>query len=876
MVYKSFFDIFVLKLQDTMKMYFKYSALFFYLLLAGKLYGQSDSNLRYGLMFNSYEVEKDLRTSLNLTPEKALSLPDNYSLSFYLQLKDAYHLFGYIFRIVGTNNQHIDFLLSRPDGSSQYPYLTFVDTSGKNLFSFPMRKTGINFEEWIFVKISLDIKNNFVEVDINNNTNTAQHLNLKDFRKVNIAFGKNNYPLFQTSDIVSMSVRDIKIENNKNKLLYYWKLSRHSGNNVYDEVKQHKAVCENPNWLMSQHAFWNKQITFSTGKNPQICYNQDIGELAVIDKTHFYNYSFSSKKLSIEEFSSGVPLGNYSNQLYYNPVEKYYFTYNFIDHIAEYDMGIKAWDNNLPDTEEPSFWHHNRFFSPTTNKFYTFGGYGFHTYHNDIQTYSFAEKKWEKNKVKVDRPISPRYLSGLGIINDNTSLLFGGYGSETGNQELAPKNFYDLFKINFDTFEAEYVWSLNPAEHNFAVANSMIVDSISGCFYALCYSHQKFSTHLSLCKFSLENPHYEILADRIPYFFDDTKSYADLYYNKQENEFIAVTSYMLPSDTVSKISVYTLSAPPLPINSLVQKEQGSHVWLFLSLLLSLIIAIICTFYILIKKKSGNRTPELQQNDSNVLDNYKIVEKIEPAKNTIKKQAIILLGGFQVLDKNSKNITGEFTPILKQLFLLILLNTLKDGKGISSIKLKDTLWFDKTEESARNNRGVFLSKLRVILEQVGEISINNQNSYWTIRIKEDIYCDYSEILQLANSLKNPETRNPDDIRKLLSIALTGELVPNMQTEWVDAFKSDFSNLIIDLLLSILEQYEKEMSSQMKLSLADAIFVHDSLNEDALRLKCSVLKKLGKNKLAKNIYDSFTKEYKLLFGSDYKYSFEDIIN
>lgn len=858
-----------------MKVHFRTSVLLFCFLASVSLFGQSESNLRYGLQFNSYEVEKDLRTGLNLTPDKSLSLPDNYSLSFSLQLKEVYHLFGYIFRIVGTNNQHIDFLLSRPDGSSQVPYLTLVDTSGKNVFSFPMRKVGINFNEWIFVKLSLDIKNNFIQVDINNNINVTQELNLKDFRKVNIAFGKNDYPLFQTSDIASMSIRDVKIEDDRNKLLYYWKLSKHSGNCVFDEIKHHKAVCQNPNWLLDEHAFWKKETTFSVGKNPQICFNQDLGELMVIDKEFFYVYTFSDGNLLKNRFDSGVPLGNFSNQLFYDTRDKYYFTYNFIDPVAKFDLQNKTWNNNIYDEAEPSYWHHNRFFSQSNNMFYAVGGYGFHTYHNDVKVYDFVERQWERRYFKGEDTIYPRYLSGLGVINDTKALLFGGYGSEAGSQELAPKNFYDLFELDFKTFEAKHLWSLNPSEHNFVVANSMLVDSVANVFYALCYPHQKFSTRLMLYRFSVDNAQYEILADSIPYFFDDTKSYTDLYYNKQTNEFIALTSCVLPSDTLTEISLYKLSAPPLSKEFLEQKEVESH-RLFVIIVSFVVFLFIILVYTFLRKKKEDGAAGVPEANIELSETYSVADKIEPAKNIVKKQAVILLGGFQVLDKNSNDITGEFTPILKQLFLLILLNTLKDGKGISSIKLKDTLWFDKSEESARNNRGVFLSKLRTILEQVGEISIDNQNSYWTIQMDESVYCDYSEILQLINKLDNPEERNLDDIRKMLSIALTGELLPNMQIEWSDSFKSSFSNIIIDLLLSILEQFDSKMDLQMKLSLADAIFIHDSLNEDALRLKCSVLKKLGKNKLAKNIYDSFVKEYKLLFGDNFKYSFEDIVN
>jgi two-component SAPR family response regulator len=204
-----------------------------------------------------------------------------------------------------------------------------------------------------------------------------------------------------------------------------------------------------------------------------------------------------------------------------------------------------------------------------------------------------------------------------------------------------------------------------------------------------------------------------------------------------------------------------------------------------------------------------------------------------------------------------------------------LYTLKDGKGISSVKLREILWFDKSYESAKNNRGVSMSKLRVIFEKIGEISINGQNSYWTVQFGNGIYCDYSEALSLMDRL----SANPDisAIKRLVSVVSAGELLPNLQTEWIDTFKSNFSNRLIDLLLETLANAATlKLSQSLMIEIADAIFVHDSLNEDALKIKCTLLIGMGKNGLAQKTYTSFVKEYRSLFGADFEYTFEQIIS
>ena len=77
----------------------------------------------------------------------------------------------------------------------------------------------------------------------------------------------------------------------------------------------------------------------------------------------------------------------------------------------------------------------------------------------------------------------------------------------------------------------------------------------------------------------------------------------------------------------------------------------------------------------------------------------------------------LLGGFQVFDKEGVDITDNFTPIVKQILLYLLLSTVKDGKKVTSEKLDETFWFEMDKASASNNRSVNVRKLRLLLEKV---------------------------------------------------------------------------------------------------------------------------------------------------------------
>jgi two-component SAPR family response regulator len=824
-------------------------------------------NPRYGLQFNSFEVVQEQRTSLNLSPVKAFSFPEGFSLSFDICYQPIPEFnFGYVFRIIGQNGQHIDFLLN--------PFnLAVVHSSGKVLADCYLEEIRGVYQSFSPFSILFDVKNNRIDISIGEKNFSYKEAFIQDFKTVDIIFGRCNHSQLQTSDVPKIIIKDICINDMKGEALYYWQLSKHTTNGVYDEEKNHLAIVENPKWLLDDHAIWKKQLGFSAHKNPQIANNSDENSIAIADNENFHTYNTQTHTLTKNRISSGIPHSHLVNQIVYNPLDKKYYSYCFSmgngRHIAAYNATGKNWENQAIIETDVDFWHHNKFVSAYDSSMYLFGGYGHHKYKNYINKYSFQTRTWEKVQYKGGQ-IQPRYLSGLGAMDENRILLFGGYGNETGMQELAPHNYYDLFEIDLRNMTARKIWELGPQKNHFVVANSLVVDTLNKCFYALCFPQQVYHTSLFLGKFSMEKPEYEVLAS-IPFDFQDVSSYADLFLNKKNNELSAITYSSETTDSMATVSIYSLSYPPLSASEIHQLPHTDKTHLRIIYIVA-IIACLVVGYFIVRKKKGIHVA--------LFENIQAEEEEELCKPTgrkDKKQAVLLFGGFHVNDKNGANITGEFSPLLKQLFLIILLNTMKeDGKGISSSKLKETLWFEKSMESARNNRGVMLNKLRQIFEQIGMIQIESKNSYWIVKFGDGIYCDYCEALILIRLLKQKINRTKEDVLKLVSIVSAGELLPNTQMEWTDIFKSDFVNDLIDLFLDINTHKNLNLSMQECVNLANAILIHDTLNEDALKLKCSTLVKMGKNGLAKSVYLSYVKKYAYSFGARFKYSFEEVIS
>ncbi|MDR0393660.1 MAG: hypothetical protein LBH77_00730 [Tannerella sp.] len=842
-------------------------------------------NLQYGLNFKSYEVEKEKRTSLNLHPEKPLSLPSRYTVSFDIRFNSGIDPFGYVFRIFDEGGRDISLLLNIVKN-------TFVSRlvftySAEELFGMTFDEVGMEFDKWRNISISIDTKQALVTVTVGDKEYSKVITELGAFNKINVIFGRNDHLGSQIADIPSMTVKNIRIYDDQKKiLLYEWLLKKYTENGAYDEINHKPATVDNPDWVLDRHVFWEKHVSFVTGRNTQMAYNPDDNEIGIFNQALFYKYNLTSGEMKIDTLKSIVPWGSQSNNMLYDPHTGSYVYYMFefekTTNVLHYDPEAKAWDRMPDKTFPPDYWHHNRLISKHDGKMYLLGGYGHHKYKNDVHIYDFLTKEWQKTQLTGDTP-PPHYLSGLGELDDKQVLIFGGYGSATGNQSLAPHFFYDLYKVNTETLESEKLWTLDEPETNFVISNSIVIDTATRVFYALAYSLRQFYASLCLLKFSIDKPQYEVLSDSIPINFEDTRSYVDLFVDKKNNHLIALVSGPTALHSQDdRISIYTLAYPPLAKSELHQKTaiKKFKTGLWVPLLFIMAACVILAVLIYNRKKrtvlsGGEPGGAVESRTSLPDDKYESVVEEKTDEATLCR-SVFLFGGFRVMDKNRRDVTKDFTPMLKQLFLLILLYTYKNRKGISSTKLKEILWYDKNEDRAKNNRGVSVRKLRHIFENVGDIQIKNENSYWTVELGRDVYCDYSTVLYLMDRLSGKERFEMVDLRKLISILSGGEFLPNLQVEWVDSFKADLSNSLLDILLNLSKNEQVLKDPQLCVDLADVIFIHDSLNEEALGLKCAMLVKMGRNKLSKNVYEAFTKEYRQLFGTDFVSTFERIIS
>lgn len=236
----------------------------------------------------------------------------------------------------------------------------------------------------------------------------------------------------------------------------------------------------------------------------------------------------------------------------------------------------------------------------------------------------------------------------------------------------------------------------------------------------------------------------------------------------------------------------------------------------------------------------------------------------------QKSAIYLFGGLRLYNKEGEEISKKMSPTLKELLSILIIHS--DKNGISSAKLKELLWFHMNVDSARNNRAVYLRKLRILFEEIGTITVLNDNSCWKIDCG-DVFVDY---LFYKETLSLSDISAKQKVERLIAIVNQGGILSDSDQVWVDSIKGDVTNEIIEILLLFAESDSANVNPGTCLMISEAISNLERLNEDSLRLRCRAYALSGRYQSAKSTYDRFCAEYKSVYDQDYQISFTDIVN
>jgi hypothetical protein len=816
--------------------------------------GTSVSAQYYGMKFLAHEYSLDQRSGLNLTPDQALEVKDKLELQFHLRLEpNQSSYYGYVFRMI-FGDQTVDLMHGiYPENPNNFEVI-LGDKISKIAFHIPIEEL---LNDWIHLRFEFDFKTEKVFCFVNEKVLEDDLINIDNKEGFHLMFGAHSYTTRLTStDVPGMIIRDVEVKS-RDQYSYSWPLNEIEGTRAHSEPEGQDGNATNPEWLLKHHNTWNTRLELELDGVIKSAYDARNDKLYIVSEDAVIVYDVVNNSKRSIELNTPSPV-RMITELIFDTLSNSLISYSLDNqYISRFDFDTKQWSSYSPgDLNETVYWQHNRFIGPD-GSLITLGGYGHFMYKNSLMAWNPETKQFQS--LAYSGTFHPRYLAGAGYNSkDGQYYVLGGYGSESGNQRESPGYYYDILQFSLEDRSFSTVFEFTDTQMEFCFASSLVFDEANN-MYALSFSKYQFDNQLQLLRIPLDKPELIQLGNPIEYSFLDIQSQADLYYCRRTTELIAVSSYNAENST--SLAVHSIAFPPQPfISHAISLNQGkrSILW-YIGGAMLLLIALFIAIRLPKKKKESPR-------------------KVKPAttpRETIQKtreNSIILFGGFQVIDKEGKDITAQFTPLPKKLFLFILLHSLRSNKGVSSNTMYETFWFDKSVESARNNRAVNIVKLKSLLENVDTASISKETGYWKFDFDpSSLYVDYLEYLQIVRGSSEP-TR--DDIVDLLAIVENKPFLNNTNADWLDPFKSEVSNEIIDTFLKYLGNSDDD--PEFLLHLTKCIFIVDQVSEEALKVQCRLLIKQGKHSLARQAYTSFINVYKQLYDEDYGLSFNQVID
>ncbi|WP_295717171.1 galactose oxidase [Mucilaginibacter sp.] len=825
----------------------------------------------YGLGFYSHEVVQDKRTTLDLSLSN-VAPKDNLEVSFDLSFIPNHEIyFGYILRIVDDNKQNIDLVY---DNQANTRHFKIIIGERLSKISFNIDDK-LLFEHWNKLRLLIDYKNDKITVFSGRESFSELGVHLKQSRNYKLLFGANAYRQYQTTDLPPIKLRDVNVSQS-GKLLSNWPLNEWDGCVANETVNQNNGTITNPLWIKARHRNWQMEKEFTVPGDASLAFDAANEAVHIISQDSLVTFSVNkTPQLKSTAYQSGRQMLVPGDQAVFGNDKLYYL---YIDQmaIATYDFKAGKWNKGFKNRATNNG-HLNKFYSKSDSSVYTIGGYGQLIYKDSVKRYNVITNTWQKVKVKGDT-FTPRYLAGLGTnATGDTAYVIGGYGSASGQQIVNPRNLYDMMRFSVKDKSFKKLFSIDVKNEDFVFANSLVVNEKNRSYYGLIFPQHKFNSSLQLIEGSLDKASYHLVGDTIPFLFHDIHAYADLCYFAHSGKFLAVTLFRENDRT--RIKIYSLLSPPEPLADKVIEINHSYLlWIGGVCVAGLGLALVVVISRRRKKASAipaviPKSVEEQPVAVHQPEPEVIIAADDHTRNNNNSNAIFLFGDLQLFTPDGNEITKYFTPLLKELFLVILLYSVKLDRGVSSEKLNEILWFDKSEKSARNNRSVNIAKLKSLLDKMGHCHLSKDTGYWKIAI------DYSSILvdyhNYLNIVSNKTKLNKQKIIQLTHITQRGNFLSNIEYEWLDAFKSEVSNEIIDSYIQFANSVQIADDPEFLIKLANDIFYFDPVNEEAMILKCKALAHIGKHSLAKNTFENFNKEYKVIYGEAFDRDFHSIL-
>lgn len=820
----------------------------------------SQSNNLNGIKFLSKEVPQSSRTSVCLNDDEPIYFHENLTISFDLAFWST-KVFGSILRVFGENGPPLRMVYNQFK-SKDTSYIQLFNSNNKSI-NIPLAKNDLIRNKWFNFKITFDKKNRLISASLNEKRFGSIDYTLKETEPLKFIFGIVKSDNARDFDIPGFYLKNIRINENE-KLKYYWTLIPDSEKGLIDEVAGSRLLVKNISWMIEDHFSWKLLKEYNSKSFNGAAYDS-INSLLYMDfKNDLVILDLKTGRDSTIKFKEPSPA--YWNDLFIDYSNKRLYSFmNGMDKISIYDIKSGSWiKKDTSQNNAANYFGSAKFVDNSNGGIYLLGGYGHFTVKKDLFKYNFAKETWEIFPLKKNE-LQPRAWFTLGNgFNPGEYLIFGGFGNESGKQEEDFKNFNDIFLLNLnDSTLTKLDHSLNNKFDFAFLINYLHINRKDSSFLFAARQKEDKVNFITLYSYNLLQNKLEQLADTLWKSENDDWIYHYLHYNKTTNELIAV----IYDDQNVKIS--TLNYPPVKASLLPQKLTKESSFSFLYYVAGgILLLVVIGFIVFLKGKYKiNHPKDLSSRELLNTDN-----------SNLTKNYIQAFGGFHLYNNEGKDIILDFSPKLKEIFLLILLRSLNhyQYKGITSEKLSSFIWPDSSHESVKSSRGVAINKIRKLLSSVEGVELEFADKLWLIKINNGARCDYAEFIRLSDAVKNRNGAANSSFTTSISIVENGEFLKGISYEWLDPVKFSINNEVIGFLKQYFDYEEVQNDPEKLIKLCDVILSFDSVDQDAIKLKLKTLSSTGNHHIAKSTYSLFVAEYKRLFDEQFPNSFDEMIS
>ncbi len=828
-------------------------------------YSQTD-NLA-GIKFNSQNVEKSGKTSIFLNDDNPIELKNSFSISFDISFWDSKE-FGPILRIQDSDGNEFRIVYS-PFKNRDTSVIELIEPFNQNSISVRLPKKNLIRNNWFNIKFNFDKSRKKIEAFYNDSLVGSLNYNTGKRNEYRFVFGIKDFKNPNDFDAPAISIKNIIISENNN-VKYYWELNPFKENPLTDKISNSKIKVLNPVWLYQDHQKWKNVVDFKVSNSSMsplgVAFDSINYRLFIDRKNDLLIYDLVSGKDSIIKYKSKSPA--FWNDLFYDHNKQLLYSYFTARGIVSiYDLSRNQW-TVFDTSKNPNGYYFGsaKFSYPDDDDLFLLGGYGWYKTKNELFKYNFVKREWNKVKLKKNE-MTPRawFTFGKGF-KDGEYLIYGGFGNETGNQELGFHSNYDLFLLNMND---STIIKLKLPEQKFnygMLFNNAYLDKEDSSFYFLSQKEEGKGITISLNKLDLRTGKVALPGNKFWERGTLKWTYSYLHYNKSTNEFISVIF------DSTKVELYSINYPPISGSQKTYLEISDIDKNHSSILLITAAGFICiaAFLIYYKKR---KVKTLRNTEANTFTGRDTETVITHSQNSIK-----LFGGFHIYDNQGRDLISDFSPKLKEILLLILLRSFNhyQNKGITSEELSSIIWSDASPESVKSSRGVAINKLRKILSSVDGIDLEFSDKLWIVKMDNGSSCDYAEYLKFCSINKKGNDIVKDSVLTLINIVNGGEFLKGISYEWLDSIKFSINNEVIAFLKQYCNYEKTEDNDETRLKLCDIILAFDSVDVDAIKVKIKTLISQGKLHIAKSTYNLFVADYKRLYDEHFPTTFDQMIS